>query len=199
MSTFAMRRWARFVALAGALGAGPVLAQTVTLDCSGDGSGCPARIADGTGVAAVGTVTVPTGTCDGASAITVAVRVQVRHANVGDLRLVLEEPLGDQYILLARARESTGAALGSCVGDDLNATFRDGGSAAVVCGELIPSIAGTLAPNTGLAALAGAVQTGDWELQVQDLASGGDGELVDWSLQFACDGDPTLFGDGFED
>ena len=199
MSTFAMRSRAQLLMVAGMFAVGPALAQNVILDCADDGAGCEARIPDGSGVDATASITVPpSADCGGLPARSVKAGAVILHSNVGDLRLVLESPLGAQFTLLSRARETAGAPLGSCAGDNMDAKFADGETTAVTCGELAPAISLRRAPETGMAALVGPIQSGTWLLHVADLAEGGDGKLVNWSLNFTCDSELALFMDSFE-
>lgn len=185
--------------LAGALLlAAPAHAQTV-LSCSADGAGCPTRIPDA-GAAKVATVTVAAGACGAFNVRSMGARVQVTHAHAGDLRLTLRDPLSRTFTLMQRPRTEAGAAVGSCFADDINATFSDAGTGGVVCGTSIPGIQGHFVPVTGMIILADApLQTGEWELEVQDFAAGGDGELTDWQLLITCDLPDEIFDDGFED
>ena len=137
--------------------------------------------------------------CGGLPARSVKATVMSLHSNAGDLRLVLESPLGAQFTLLSRAREGLGAPLGSCAGDNLDTTFGDGASATAFCGELSPAVGRQRAPETGMGALVGPIQSGTWFLHVADLSDGGDGLLTNWVLNFTCDSELELFTDAFED
>ena len=198
MNTFPKR--AQLLMAAGMLAAGPTLAQNVILDCVNDGSGCPARVADGTGVEVTGSITVPASAdCGGLSARSVKAGVVIDHTYVGDLRVVLESPLGTEFTLISRAREATGEPLGSCASDNMDVKFVDGASATPSCDLFSPAIGLRRAPETGMASLAGPIQSGTWQLHVSDLSSGGDGLLTNWSLNFTCDSETELFSDSLED
>lgn len=193
-------KWAHLLTVAGLLAAGPALAQNVILDCVNHGSGCPARITDGDGVEATGSIVVPpSANCGGLDARFVKAGVVVHHSHVGDLRVVLESPLGAEFTLISRGREAAGQPLGSCAGDNMDVRFLDGESSAVSCDYRSPAVFLRKAPETGMASLAGPIQSGTWLLHVSDLASGGDGMLSNWSLNFTCDSEPELFADSLED
>lgn len=201
MNSFPKRSWAQFLVAAGVLAAGPALAQNVILDCASAGSDCPARIPDGDNAGTTGSIVVPaSATCGGLGARSVKAGVLINHTNVGDLRLVLESPLGTQFTLISRPREATGEPAGSCASDNIQASFVDGASAAVNCDFRSPAITPRRAPETGMASLAGPIQSGTWLLHVSDLSSGGDGLLTNWFLNFTCDSSETdLFADSLED
>lgn len=191
---------AQFLVAAGVLAAGPALAQNVILDCVDDGNGCPARVSDGDGVAITGSIIVPpSADCGGLPARSVKAGAVIDHTHVGDLRVVLESPLGLEYTLISRAREAAGEPLGSCASDNIDAKFVDGASSVPSCDYRSPAIGLRRAPETGMASLAGPIQSGTWLLHVSDLSSGGDGLLTNWSLNFTCDSETELFMDSLED
>ena len=198
MNTFP--KWAQLLVAAGALAAGPALAQNVILDCVNDGTGCPARITDGDGVEATGSIVVPpSANCGGLPARFVKAGAVIDHTHVGDLRIVLESPLGTQFTLLSRGREATGEPLGSCASDNIDVKFVDGASTTPSCDFNSPAIGLRRAPETGMGALVGPIQSGTWLLHVSDLSDGGDGLLRNWSLNFTCDSESDLFADSLED
>lgn len=201
MNIFPTRSWVQFLVAAGVLAAGPALAQNVILDCASNGSDCPSRIPDGDSAGTTGSVVVPASAdCGGLDARSVKAGVVVHHSNIGDLRVVLESPLGTEFTLISRPREAVGEPLGSCASDNLDVRFVDGASAAVSCDYRSPAITLRHAPETGMGALVGPIQSGTWLLHVSDLSSGGDGLLSNWFLNFTCDSTETdLFADSLED
>lgn len=200
MNSFPKRSWAQFLVAAGILATGPALAQNVILDCTSAGSDCPTRVPDDDSTGTTSSIVVPaSATCNGLGARSVKAGVVIDHSNVGDLRIVLESPLGTEFTLISRPREAAGEPAGSCASDNIDARFVDGASAAVNCDFRSPAITLRHAPETGMGSLAGPIQSGTWLLHVSDLASGGDGLLTNWSLNFTCDSESDLFADSLED
>ena len=167
---------------------------------------CPQRITDAgalqtTPALVESEVIVPAGVCGGQSPSGgTSVLVDILHSHVGDLRVRLLAPGGAAYILVNRLGDGGGA--GSCAGDDIRATFsQDPTQVAPVCTGQIPTVGPGAKSVTSLATIAGPVAAGTWTLEIGDHAEGGDGALVDWRMQFHCEGDVlgNLFKDGFED
>jgi subtilisin-like proprotein convertase family protein len=99
--------------------------------------------------------------------VSVAVRVDIRHPNRGDLAITLIAPDGSEF-LLKQTSDSDRTA-------DLHATY--GLDAA---------------PLTSLAPLAGQPAQGTWTLVVADKFAGDAGVLESWSLLLKLTGDTTL-------
>jgi subtilisin-like proprotein convertase family protein len=157
----------------------------VTACVASGGSNCTALIPDGPQPAMSSTLTVPAGICGTGAPIGVNVSVNANHSWVGDLSITVRNPLNVSSTLLNQVLDPPAV---SCAGDDLGATFHDGGAAPACQSASIPSVSGTLAPATPLAPLAAsaAAVTGVWTLTVQDNAHGNTGALNDWSVDVAC-------------
>lgn len=133
----------------------------------------------------------------------VRIGVDISHPRVGDLRLSLRDPNGDDFgnagwvRLLERAAEPGGVA-GSCAAADVRARFDDQAelAASEACGTSAGAagIAGPLQPHQALGTLLGRAGTGGggsagnglWTLVVRDMASGASGTLNDWSIELDC-------------
>ncbi len=117
----------------------------------------------------------------------VAVPVQITHADIGEVQVQLAVPDDLETRVLVSAA-CPGAA-------DLDARFVDGGLAAG-CGAPI-AIEGDVRPAQPLAGLVGAPAMGDWSLTVEDGAAGNDGVLDTWCLQLELTADdPVACDDG---
>ena len=167
--------------------------------CTGAAGTCPRQIDDanaGVAVQTLSTFTLGAQACDGAQATAVSVAVDIKHNRVGDLTLELVPPSGGPVQLIARL-ESAGGAAGSCHGDDIAATFRDG-AAVATCAGLVPAVGGAVRSNGSLAALGTFPPAGVWGLRITDSASGGYGLLANWTLTLSCNISDDIFDDGFE-
>ncbi|MEZ5456898.1 MAG: hypothetical protein R3F04_12435 [Lysobacteraceae bacterium] len=175
------------------------------VQCSAGGlnSNCSAAIPDqGQLVSSINFVN--DGTCNFITEVRVG--VDITHTYVGDLRLTLTDPNGQVFIggsegivnLLDRPSNGPTASSGSCLNDDVLATFTDAAAldAQTSCGLPVnqPGLSGELRPANALSQLAGrrttgnsgAASTGVWTLTVADLANGDSGTLNDWSLDIDC-------------
>jgi len=159
-------------------------AQAVETTCTGSaGTNCPSQIPDGPAPAGTSTVIVPANICAGGTASAVKVRVNLTHSWVGDVSMTVSNPASTSVNLMSQV--SGGPAV-SCQGDDLNATFADGGSAPVCQSNVVPSVSGTLAPASGsLSSLAASV-VGTWTLRVTDNSHGNNGTINDWAVDVTC-------------
>jgi subtilisin-like proprotein convertase family protein len=157
----------------------------VTACVASGGSNCTALIPDGPQPALSSTLIVPAGICGAGAPIGVNVSVNATHSWVGDLSISVKNPLNVPSTLLTPLPDPPAV---SCSGDDIVATFHDGGAAPVCSGASVPSVGGTLAPATALAPLAvsSAAVTGVWTLTVTDNAHGNTGALNDWSVDVVC-------------
>jgi subtilisin-like proprotein convertase family protein len=158
-------------------------AFAVETTCTGSGGGnCPAVIPDGLQNGVSSTVIVPANLCGSAQPIGVKVRVDITHSWIGDLTVTVTNPTSSSVVLLDQLG---GAPAVSCDGDDIAATFQDGGSAPSCNTATVPSLSGTLAPTTPLAGLA-AGALGTWTLTVKDNVNGNNGLINDWGVDVTC-------------
>ena len=116
-----------------------------------------------------------------------AVHVRLRRVRgdvqaLGDLTIAVKNPANQTVTLL---NSLAGAPSVSCAGDDINATFQDGGAAASCNAATVPSLSGTVAPATALAPLA-ASAAGTWTLTVTDNMNGNNGAINDWAVDVSC-------------
>lgn len=146
------------------------------------GTNCAALIPDGPQPGVSSTLTVPAGVCGAASPTGVSVRVNLTHSWIGDLTIAVKNPANQTVTLL---NSLAGAPSVSCAGDDINATFQDGGAAASCNAATVPSLSGTVAPATALAPLA-ASAAGTWTLTVTDNMNGNNGAINDWAVDVSC-------------
>jgi len=169
------------VTLYALVSAAPALAIETACVASG-GSNCPVQIPDGPQPGIASAITVPGAAQCTTGTLGINVRVDVTHGWIGDLRMVVTNPS------LASATLVDGLASPpafSCPGDDVNAIFFDSGAAAVCQGAVVPSLSGTVAPLTPLAALANTT-TGVWTLTVTDTTNGNNGAINDWAVDVVC-------------
>lgn len=180
---------ARLVLISAALCAsGWAMAQSTVTEvrCStAAGTNCSGQIPDApitTGLTS--TISVP-GTQCALGLRAVAVRLEISHEAVGDLRVRLTSPGGTQAIVLDDLAGPSGVA-GSCLGDDVNAVFGAAG-APPTCGALIPAVSGSPRAVGNLIPLGvETATTGTWTLDVFDDANDNTGFLNDWALQSLC-------------
>jgi subtilisin-like proprotein convertase family protein len=160
---------------------GHALAIETTCVASG-GSGCVQQIPDGPRAGMTSTINVPAGICGSNAPTGVGVRVNITHNWIGDLTIAVTNP-GAQTVTLLNQLQSPPST--SCGGDDVVATFRDGGSAAACQAATVPSLSGTVAATSSMAGLA-ASTTGTWTLTVTDNVNGNTGALNDWAVDVTC-------------
>ncbi|ETX06040.1 MAG: hypothetical protein ETSY2_19425 [Candidatus Entotheonella gemina] len=120
-----------------------------------------------------------------------AVRVQINHTWVGDLRIVLRSPAGTEVILLDRPGVPNTNF--GCSNDNMDVTFRDGAGIdpETHCEGTIPWLTGDALPVDALSMLAGESRQGMWTLTVSDNAMFDIGQLVNWELIFDLNVPPT--------
>lgn len=109
------------------------------------------------------------------------VLLQATHTWVGDLKIELRHaPDGRKITLLERV----GTPPNYCSGDNIDTILDDGAaqSAQTACNAVPPALSGLLRPKNALNAFEGINPHGEWQLIVQDLASGDEGELTQWCL-----------------
>ena len=158
-------------------------ASAIQTTCSGSGgTNCAAMIPDGPLPGLSSTLTVPANICGSATATGVSVHVAATHSWVGDLSITVKNPASATSTLLAQVQDPPAV---SCAGDDLSATFQDGGAALTCQSALIPAVGGTLAPVAALTPLASSV-VGTWTLTVTDNMHGNNGFLSDWAVDVTC-------------
>ena len=117
-----------------------------------------------------------------------AVRVELTHSYVGDLRLRLRAPDAREVLLLDRPADGAG----DCNDNDMEVLFTDASGTNIQgrCANTTPWYVGDAAPAEPLAPLLGSDVRGTWTLLVDDLAGGDDGTIVSWELIT----DPPLTG-----
>ncbi len=124
--------------------------------------------------------------------VELAVRVQIDHTWVGDLRMVLRSPAGTEVILLDRPGVPDTKV--GCSDDNLDVTFQD--DATLVpeshCDGTMPWLTGEVLPVDALAALAGEPRQGMWTLTVYDDSVLDIGQLVNWELSFSGSSPPPM-------
>ena len=158
-------------------------ASAIETTCSGSGgTNCSAIIPDGPLPGVSSTLTVPANICGSATATGVRVRVVAIHSWVGDLSIAVKNPANTTATLLNQVPDPPAV---SCAGDDINATFQDGGAVPVCTSIFVPSVGGTLAPVAALTPLASSV-VGTWTLTVTDNMHGNNGFLNDWAVDVTC-------------
>jgi subtilisin-like proprotein convertase family protein len=101
-----------------------------------------------------------------------AIELNIQHPGVGDLKVTLIAPNGDQFVLVDHAG-GTGANFVRTVFSDAATTPIGTGSA---------PFRGDFQPQDALAALAGRAVTGTWKLKVEDTGTGDAGGLLSWGL-----------------
>ena len=146
------------------------------------GVNCAALIPDGPQAGLVSTLTIPAGSCGANTPTSVSVRVNATHNWIGDLTIAVKNP-ANQTVTLINQLPSPPST--SCAGDDVSATFQDGGGAASCAAATVPSLSGIVAPAAALAPLAASV-TGVWTLTVTDNVNGNSGALNDWGVDVGC-------------
>jgi subtilisin-like proprotein convertase family protein len=159
--------------------------------CSGSGgTNCRGTIPDGPiSTPFTSSFTAPNVTCSGVP-LSLGVRVNVVHDNVGDLTISVAGPNGNAVLM----DQPAGAFSGGCAGDDVNATFvGTGGGGANFCVEGgLPAVAGVLNAVSGGGALsAGNSSSGAWTLTVTDNSNGFEGFVEDWAVVAVCNSAPV--------
>lgn len=161
-----------------------------------DCTSCAGRIPDSNGTTdgvITAAITVPGFFCGGTTVTAYGLHLDITHSNVGDLRVKLTSPSLTSVTVLNRP-----LALGTCAGDDIDATFLDAG-VAQKCGTLIPAMSGQVKPAGVMATFGGALQSGVWLAEVRDQAAGGDGYLADAYLSVTCGYTDGIFIDSFQE
>lgn len=117
------------------------------------------------------------------------VALNVAHTRVGDLRFVLrQQSSGREFRLMTRPN--------LCDGDNIEAVLDDQAPSTVSCGANTPTLAGRLIPHDSMAALAGTLLAGNYELRAYDAVSGETGTITNWCLQPALRSE-VIFADSF--
>lgn len=114
---------------------------------------------------------------------TIQVSIEINHAWVGDLSILLRSPTGTEVVMLDRPGIPSTGFPGpfGCGGRDINALFTDQSSqpAELMCSySAQPVIVGQVAPNQLLSAFAGEPASGTWSIVVADHSSYDQGTLV---------------------
>ncbi len=102
----------------------------------------------------------------------IAVDVNIRHANVGDLRLTLISPTGAAFVLV-----SNGVASGA---DFTHTTFTAEAAAGIATGAA--PYTGDFTPEAPMGLLIGLSAKGTWKLKVEDMTGGNAGQLLSWGI-----------------
>jgi uncharacterized delta-60 repeat protein len=178
---------------------------------SSSGSNCSAAIPDNGAVDSTINLINP-GSCNYITGVRVG--VDLSHAYIGDLRIMLTDPNGRVFIggsegivSLANRVPVAGGNPGSCGLHDIIATYADDAlrEGQFGCGQPLtqPGLSGELRPAQALSQLIGrrttgndgASSTGAWVLRVQDAATGDAGQLHDWSLDLQCSANAPALSD----
>jgi subtilisin-like proprotein convertase family protein len=101
-----------------------------------------------------------------------AIELNIQHPSVGDLKVTLIAPTGEQFVLVDH-RGGTGANF-------VRTILSDAATDSVATGSA--PFRGDFQPEQSLAALAGRVVTGTWKLKVEDTGTGDAGSLLSWGL-----------------
>lgn len=122
------------------------------------------------------------------------VAVNMNHSWVGDLTFtLLHQETGTSVNLIDRPGQP--ASAWGCSGDNLTATLDDEAAAPVEnsCTPNVPTLNGTLKPNSALSAFDGQSSSGAWLLTVKDAYLSADaGTLNNWRLEICTSGvEPT--------
>jgi subtilisin-like proprotein convertase family protein len=129
-----------------------------------------------------GTATSPINVTLKAQVQSIALKVDIAHANDGNLALYLVAPNGRRVQLAYR--------LGGRGANYRNTVFWEGASKSIR-GARAP-FAGTYRPEGSLNALHGVQTLGTWKLEVQDLGRGPAGAILNWSLTITMTNGQTL-------
>lgn len=103
-----------------------------------------------------------------------AVEVNVQHPTVGNLRITLVAPDGQEF-LLADHRGGTGDNF-------VRTIFSDDAAVAIGDPSAPAPFRGDYRPEQALTPLIGTLATGTWKLRVEDTGAGDLGELLSWGL-----------------
>jgi subtilisin-like proprotein convertase family protein len=101
-----------------------------------------------------------------------AIELNIQHPSVGDLKVILIAPNGDQFVLIDHVG-GTGANFVRTVLSD---------SATTPIGSGTAPFRGDFQPEESLASLVGRAATGTWKLRVEDTGTGDAGSLLSWGL-----------------
>jgi len=101
-----------------------------------------------------------------------AIELNIQHPSVGDLKVTLIAPTGEQFVLVDH-RGGTG-------GNFVRTILSDAATDPVAAGSA--PFRGDFQPEQSLTALAGRVVTGTWKLKVEDTGTGDAGSLLSWGL-----------------
>ena len=133
---------------------------------------------------------------------------QINHTWVGDLSVTMTSPGGLSYILMGDLNNSTGGCgtdsdnidvcidvgTGNALTNNTEYACNGGnpcliGNWTVACGGVTDPMSGAIqAPTCDLNDfnVMGAPANGTWELTINDVCAQDEGDLVNWSLEFAC-------------
>ncbi len=124
----------------------------------------------------------------GVEVVDVDVLLEITHSWDGDLTVALTSPSGTEVELFSGVGGSSDNFTGTVLDDDAATAIGDGSA----------PFTGTFAPSGDLSAFEGEPTAGDWILSITDGASGDEGTLDEWSLDFDLDGLDSD-GDGWVD
>ncbi len=106
--------------------------------------------------------------------VDVDVNLDISHTSDSDLTIILIDPIGNQVVLTSNLG-GNGDHFTATIFDDEAATDIDDGSA---------PFTGSFRPQQSLTAADGFSPNGTWQLEIYDGASGNEGTLNSWSLDF---------------
>jgi subtilisin-like proprotein convertase family protein len=101
-----------------------------------------------------------------------AIELNIQHPSVGDLKVILIAPNGEQFVLIDHVG-GTGANFVRTVLSD---------AATTPIGDGTAPFRGDFQPSQSLASLAGRAATGTWKLRIEDTGTGDAGSLLSWGL-----------------
>jgi subtilisin-like proprotein convertase family protein len=101
-----------------------------------------------------------------------AIELNIQHPSVGDLKVILIAPNGDQFVLVDHVGGAGANFVRTVLSDAATTPIGDGTA----------PFRGDFQPSQSLAALAGRAMTGTWKLRVEDTGTGDAGSLLSWGL-----------------
>ncbi|CAG9460620.1 unnamed protein product [Pedinophyceae sp. YPF-701] len=111
------------------------------------------------------------------SVASLTVAVDVTHANIGDVVLVLRHPTGGSVRLIRRRGGSGDNLVGTVFDDDAAVRIRDGSA----------PFTGAFRPENALARFVGLDATGRWRLIARDRSAGTTGTLDSWTVNITME------------
>ena len=98
--------------------------------------------------------------------------LNIQHASVGDLKIRLIAPNGEQFLLVDHHGGTGANFVRTVLADSASNLLADGTA----------PFRGDFQPVQSLAALAGRSAKGTWRLMIEDTGTGAAGQLLSWGL-----------------